>query len=271
MATVTAGKTFISGETVTPGKLNSLGLPTVALADDEVVTSKILNLNVTSDKLATGAVTGAAGGGKLAASAITAQTLLSDPIAAEDEFLMHDYSASSLKRAAWSSIQPSGSIVQTVSSSDALSGLQTVGVFNATGSPKFIPFDTSIPQNDEGIQVATVAITPKYSTSKIRLQVSIGAISASPAVVVIGALFKDSDANAFATAWRYVATTAAYHGEMSFMAEHSPSTTSSVTYKLRLGPDNVTNPTTVYVGGQSAGFTLGGTTKIVFTATEIRA
>jgi len=52
MATVTAGKTFVSGETVTPANLNSLGLPTVVVADNEVTTSKILDANVTAAKLA---------------------------------------------------------------------------------------------------------------------------------------------------------------------------------------------------------------------------
>lgn len=52
MATVTAGKTFISGETVTPANLNALGLPTVTLADDEVTTSKIANSAITNAKFA---------------------------------------------------------------------------------------------------------------------------------------------------------------------------------------------------------------------------
>lgn len=106
MATVTAGKTFVSGETVTPAKLNSLGLPTVAVADDEVTTSKILTAAVTADKLATGAVTGAAGGGKIAASAITGQTTIADPLADTDEFLVHDASASALRKVAYSAIAP---------------------------------------------------------------------------------------------------------------------------------------------------------------------
>lgn len=52
MATVTNAQTFVSGETVTPAKLNALGLPTVVLADGEVVTAKIANDAVTDTKLA---------------------------------------------------------------------------------------------------------------------------------------------------------------------------------------------------------------------------
>lgn len=52
--TVTRSQTFVSGDTVTPEKLNVLGLPavTATIDTDEVVTSKILDLNVTAAKLA---------------------------------------------------------------------------------------------------------------------------------------------------------------------------------------------------------------------------
>jgi microcystin-dependent protein len=52
MATVTAGYNWVSGETVTPAKLNSAAAPTVVVADNEVTTSKIANLAVTDGKLA---------------------------------------------------------------------------------------------------------------------------------------------------------------------------------------------------------------------------
>jgi hypothetical protein len=52
MATVTAGYTWTSGETVTPAKLNSAAAPTVVVADNEVTTAKILDANVTAGKLA---------------------------------------------------------------------------------------------------------------------------------------------------------------------------------------------------------------------------
>jgi hypothetical protein len=56
MATVTAGYTWTSGETVTPAKLNSAAAPTVAVANDEITTAKILDANVTAAKLASNAV-----------------------------------------------------------------------------------------------------------------------------------------------------------------------------------------------------------------------
>ena len=52
MATVTASYNWVSGETVTPTKLNTAAAPTVVVADNEVTTAKILDANVTDAKLA---------------------------------------------------------------------------------------------------------------------------------------------------------------------------------------------------------------------------
>jgi len=67
MATVTAGYNWVSGETVTPAKLNSTAAPTVAVANDEITTAKILDANVTAAKLASNAVETA----KIADDAVT--------------------------------------------------------------------------------------------------------------------------------------------------------------------------------------------------------
>lgn len=52
MATVTAGKTFVSGERVTPASLNSLGTPTVTIDINEVTADKILGGEITNAKFA---------------------------------------------------------------------------------------------------------------------------------------------------------------------------------------------------------------------------
>jgi hypothetical protein len=71
MATVTASYNWVSGETVTPAKLNSTAAPTVVVADNEVTTAKILDANVTNAKLASG----------IDASKLTTGTLPIDRIA----------------------------------------------------------------------------------------------------------------------------------------------------------------------------------------------
>ena len=67
MATVTPGIVWVSGETVTPAKLNSAAAPTVVVANDEITTAKILDANVTAAKLASSAVETA----KIADDAVT--------------------------------------------------------------------------------------------------------------------------------------------------------------------------------------------------------
>jgi hypothetical protein len=56
MATVTAGYTWASGETVTPTKLNSAAAPTVALADGEVTSAKLAT-GIDASKLTDASVT----------------------------------------------------------------------------------------------------------------------------------------------------------------------------------------------------------------------
>jgi microcystin-dependent protein len=57
MATVTPGYTFQNNEVLTPEKLNSAATPSVAVADDEITTAKILNAAVTTAKIADANVT----------------------------------------------------------------------------------------------------------------------------------------------------------------------------------------------------------------------
>ena len=123
----------------------------------------IANSAVTSTKLADAAVTGAAGGGKLAASAITAQTAIDAPASA-DSFLIYDDSTAALRKVTWSQVlaaaQPSGSILQVNSSATSI----------ATDLNS-----TSI--TDTGI--TSVSITRSTATSKILLELTGGMLSSS--------------------------------------------------------------------------------------------
>jgi hypothetical protein len=76
MATVTASYNWVSGETVTPTKLNSTAAPTVVVADNEVTTSKILDANVTTAKIADANVTAA----KLASNAVETAKIADDAV-----------------------------------------------------------------------------------------------------------------------------------------------------------------------------------------------
>jgi hypothetical protein len=76
MATVTASYNWVSGETVTPTKLNTTAAPTVVVADNEVTTAKILDANVTTAKIADANVTAA----KLATSAVETAKIADDAV-----------------------------------------------------------------------------------------------------------------------------------------------------------------------------------------------
>jgi hypothetical protein len=75
MATVTASYNWVSGETVTPAKLNTTAAPTVVVADNEVTTAKILDANVTTAKIADANVTNAKLASDIDASKLTTGTL----------------------------------------------------------------------------------------------------------------------------------------------------------------------------------------------------
>jgi hypothetical protein len=78
MATVTASKTWVSGEVVNPEGLNLTAAPTVVVADNEVTTAKIADANVTTAKIADANVTTA----KIADGNVTAAKL-SQPLTFE--------------------------------------------------------------------------------------------------------------------------------------------------------------------------------------------
>jgi hypothetical protein len=76
MATVTPGIQFISGETVTPAKLNAAASPTVAVANNEITTAKILDGAVTTAKIANENVTTA----KIANENVTTAKIADDSV-----------------------------------------------------------------------------------------------------------------------------------------------------------------------------------------------
>jgi hypothetical protein len=76
MANVTASYNWVSGETVTPTKLNTTAAPTVVVADNEVTTAKIADANVTTAKIADGNVTAA----KLASNSVETAKIADDAV-----------------------------------------------------------------------------------------------------------------------------------------------------------------------------------------------
>ena len=135
-----------------------------------------------------------------------------------------------------------------------------------------IPYDDTIPQNTEGAQFMSLAITPTNTNNKLKIEVTFyGAQSGSagtyPAAVV--ALFQDSTAGALAASTiPNVAATRV--GSSTFTYYMTAGTTSATTFKVRAGPPVDTSSTLTFNGRTSARI-LGGVIASSITITEIQA
>lgn len=228
MATLVKGRTFVSGETVTPSKLNDLvDLATVSgIVNADIDAAAAISLSklaltgaITDTQLATGAVTGAAGGGKIAASAITGQTQLADPLASGDEFLVHDTSASALRRVAWSALQPAGTVLQTAYA-------QILG-------------QTEYPANTG---IATNVTSPTTSTGHQLFSATLGTSSSNNYVIINTNLHLTTESGGQILVMCFAGSTliAARSVEASggpnnagFIVKYQPPSTANVTYSVR--------------------------------------
>jgi len=147
-----------------------------------------------------------------------------------------------------------GSVVQVVN---------TTSVAMATGTT-VIPNDDTIPQNDEGTEFLTLAITPTNASNKLKIEVT-GLWTSDAAGWLIVALFQDSTAGALAVSHDYdsVATAVVNHGLSHFM---TAGTTSATTFKVRVGPHS---SATVTMNGEDEGRRFGGVLGSSITITEI--
>lgn len=116
-----------------------------------------------------------------------------------------------------------------------------------------MPYDNTIPQNTEGTEVLTLAITPVYSTSKLEIVFSSqGTGNGTPTSVNV-ALFQDSTAGALAAAAYKLESPA--EGRVTFLRHiMTAGTTSSTTFKIRVGP----NAGTYYINGLTGGTRIFG-------------
>jgi len=124
-----------------------------------------------------------------------------------------------------SSDLPAGSVVQVVNTqTGAESHIDTTQM----------PYDDTIPQNDEGNEFLTLAITPTSATNKLIIECYFtGSIAGVDNVVA--ALFQDSTANALAATAVY--PTATDNASLDIYLPHymEAGTTSETTFKLRVG------------------------------------
>lgn len=159
-------------------------------------------------------------------------------------------------------LQNSGSGVATVDSKVIqVQHYQTGAVATTT---TLIPLDDTIPQNTEGGEFMTLAITPKNSAHKLVIDVVI-MISGSVVSWLIAALFQDSTANALAAVDQVI------RGNtdgvtLSFKYVMVAGTTSATTFKVRAGMDRAGTAT---FNGSAGVRQFGGIMASTITITEI--
>jgi len=128
-----------------------------------------------------------------------------------------------------------------------------------------IPNDDTIPQNTEGAELITVAITPTNASNRLRIEANIPVLSPSGGLYATAAIFQDTTADALAASLVYC--TGSDNSEpMILFHEMAAGTTSATTFKLRVGPTSGT----LYFNGTSAGRRFGGVSAVRIRVTEIK-
>jgi hypothetical protein len=149
-----------------------------------------------------------------------------------------------------------GKVVQVVNVIDSTFKTTTVA----------IPHDDTIPQNTEGMELMTLAITPTSATNKLIIFCSANiACSTGPRIGAI-ALFQDTTVGALASIVHMVAATE--QAEQANMQHYmTAGTTSATTFKLRGG----LNSNTFGFNGTSSARRHGGVSSSSITIWEISA
>lgn len=166
---------------------------------------------------------------------------------------------------------PTTSATRTITIPDCdVSGMYVQQAFTSSGTSAtgttMIPRDNTIPQNTEGDQYMTLAITPKSTSNLLDITVVFFG-SASTAGTFCVSLFQDSTANSLASVAQYIDTSTA---ERCTVLRHrmSAGTTSSTTFKVRAG--NSTAGTTTF-NGQGGTQLYGGVAMSSITIKEYSA
>lgn len=119
-----------------------------------------------------------------------------------------------------------------------------------------MPYDDTIPQITEGVEILTAAITPRSATNRIRIRFQ--APHSNTAATANGAaLFVDATANALAAVAQHLIA-AGSSDEMALEYEEVAASITARTYRIRVGPAsntmrlNGTGTTRIFGGKQRA-------------------
>ena len=134
--------------------------------------------------------------------------------------------------------------------------------WNAGGTA--FPFDDSIPQNDEGKQYVTVAITPTNAANILLITADVGCFGLSVAATATMAIFQDATANAIAVI-SSSKEPAGYTEHLHLEHRMVAGTGSETTFKLRVGPSTGD----MYVNGNASERKFGGLSAVTLSVTEV--
>ena len=281
----------IAANAVIESKIADGSITNAKLGAAAVTAAKITNQTITATQIAAGTITttqildGTIVGSDIAANSIDGTKLA---LASQTQGDVMYYSGTD-----WVRLGPgtSGYVLKTAGASANPSWLNPTtvvpaSVTGATGAGKVlqvlhnkvttyattttdIPFDDTIPQNGEGIEVITLAITPS-SASNILIIRAQGHID-STSVFGIIALFQDSTASAISSSVTHIS---AVNRTTHCNLEHKmlAGTTSATTFKIRMGvglPSAATSAT-AHINGSGSTTTrmLGGSMGTTITITE---
>ena len=154
--------------------------------------------------------------------------------------------------------KPAGSLIQSVA---------TVTGAVATGSTT-VPLDDTIPQNTEGDEYMTRAITPTSASNVLEIEVHwMGASTAGATAFMIAGLFQDTTANALAAAWAPTGASGQAI-DIHFIHRMTAGTTSATTFKVRAGANGAGDTT---FNGRVSGRQFGGVMASSIVIREIKA
>lgn len=149
-----------------------------------------------------------------------------------------------------------GAVLQTVSS--------VTGAY--ASYTDVVPLDDTIPQNDEGTEILTVAITPKYTNSKLIVEAEIQC-TVSTAMTVIGHIGRNATAGSVTAGSEYAASSnqsCRVHLRIVVTAD----STTEQTFRLFVGPSTAGS---VHLNGSSSARLFGGVANTYIAVTEVKA
>lgn len=159
----------------------------------------------------------------------------------------------------------------SVASAQLAAGVVVQTASYITGAVKtgttIIPGDDTIPQITEGNEYMTLAFTPKSTTNRIKIEVTVQLSSSNAASDLICAIFQDATANAIGAGWQTQAGTT-YKNLVHAVADIVAGTTSSITFRVR-GGCNAAGTTTF--NGSGGARLLGGALSSSIRITEYKA